>query len=70
MNLVKRLVVFVGLALLPSSASAETGITYTPMLDAVVFDGIRADVSTTAVGIISCVVIVAGLFMVVKAMTS
>ena len=51
--------------LLPVNAFAE----YTPLITSTTFDGVRIDVTTTAVGILSVLVIIVGLSLIVRAFT-
>jgi hypothetical protein len=43
--------------------------TYTPLVSSTTFDGVRADVTTTAVGIISVLIIIVGVALIARAFT-
>jgi len=69
MNLFKFRTVLVSIfCLLPVNVFATT-YTYTPLITSSTFDGIRADVTTTAVGIISVLVIIVGVSLIARAFT-
>lgn len=55
-------------AVIPLKAFASTP-SYTPLITSTTFDGVRTDVTTTAVGVISVVVIIVGVSMIVRAFT-
>jgi len=53
------------LALVPGVCFA----TYTPLISSTTFDGVRADVSLTAIGIISVLIIIVGVALIARAFT-
>jgi len=55
----------IGAVLLPLNAFAD----YTPLVTSATFDGVRTDVTTTAVGIISVLVIIVGVSLIARAFT-
>lgn len=52
--------------LLPVNVFAST---YTPLITSTTFDGVRTDVTATAVGIISVLVIIVGVSLIARAFT-
>lgn len=60
-----NLIVVMVTAFLPVNAFA----TYTPLVTSATFDGVRTDVTTTAVGIISVLVIIVGVSLIARAFT-
>ena len=67
MNLIKSLLAsFFTLCISPCMALAAT---YTPLITGTTFDGVKDDVSATAVAIISILLIIIGVAMIARTMT-
>jgi hypothetical protein len=61
----KKLSIFLMFFMFPNFASATT-TTYTPLISADMFDGVRADVSTAAAGILSVLVIILAVALIAR----
>lgn len=66
MSFLKRILIFVSLALFGVTGRALATTGYTSLISSDMFDGVRTDVNTAAAGIITILIIVVGLGLLVK----